>query len=58
MIYEFGKLVHPSKCEVPLMDLIVIIKKKIVVVVGTMLLAEPPKMTSCGQVCLQLLGVG
>ena len=25
VIEEFGKLVHPSKCEVPLMDLVVII---------------------------------
>jgi hypothetical protein len=25
VIDEFGKLVHPSKCEVPLMDLVVII---------------------------------
>ncbi|EFX84131.1 hypothetical protein DAPPUDRAFT_315263 [Daphnia pulex] len=51
VIDEFGKLVHPSKCEVPLMDLVVIIFKEIVivVVVGTMLLAETLKMTSCGQ---------
>jgi hypothetical protein len=29
VIDEFGKLVHPSKCEVPLMDLVVIFKKKL-----------------------------
>jgi hypothetical protein len=53
VIDEFGKLVHPSNCEVPLMDLVVIIFEKLL-----LLLAETLKMTSGGQVCLQLLGVG
>jgi hypothetical protein len=32
VIDEFGKLVHPLNCEVPLMDLVVIILKFFIVV--------------------------
>jgi hypothetical protein len=52
VIEEFGKLVHPSKCEVPVMDLVVIIFFLIVIVVGW-----DTEMTSGGQVCLQLLAL-
>jgi hypothetical protein len=34
VIDEFGKLVHPSKCEVPLMDLVVMIKKKLLLLLA------------------------